>query len=71
MAILRLEKRGDEYVIPVPREVMEMLNLNEGWTVEVSAVKSEHRDASFEEAVDAFVRTEPQHRNTYKALAES
>lgn len=71
MAILRVEKRGDEYVIPIPREIVEIFNLEEGSAVEVSVVETERREGSFEEGVDAFIRTEPQHRNTYKALAES
>jgi hypothetical protein len=50
---------------------MEELGLKEGSAVEVRPVNAEHDEADFHRGIDAFVRTESQHRNTYKALSES
>jgi antitoxin component of MazEF toxin-antitoxin module len=69
--ILRVERRGDEFVIAVPREVVEKLHLLDGGEVDVRPVSREgHRYASVEEALEAFHRTEPQHRESYRKLAE-
>jgi antitoxin component of MazEF toxin-antitoxin module len=63
--ILRVERRGDEYVIPIPVEVVIAMGLKEGDEVTVQRV-----DSGYQRQVDAFLKTEPQHRETYRKLAK-
>jgi antitoxin component of MazEF toxin-antitoxin module len=77
--VMRVERRGDEYCVVLSQQALEALRLSEGAEVEVRPVKtepngatppSEHRYATVEEGLEAFRRTEPLHRNTYRELAK-
>jgi antitoxin component of MazEF toxin-antitoxin module len=73
--VMRVEQRGEEYVVVIPREALEALHLTDGAEVELRPVEAvanadEDRYASVEEGLEAFRRTEPLHRNTYRELAK-
>jgi antitoxin component of MazEF toxin-antitoxin module len=63
--ILRVERRGDEFIIPIPLEGLEAMGLKEGDEVIVQPL-----DGGYQEQVNTFLKTEPLHRDTYRKLAE-
>jgi antitoxin component of MazEF toxin-antitoxin module len=72
---MRVEQRGEEFVVVIPREAVEALHLTNGAEVELRPVdqpetKTRVEYASVEEALESFLRTEPLHRNTYTELAK-
>ena len=76
---MRVQRMGDEYCVVLSVEEIEALHLSDGAEVEVRPVNSEesatnpameHRVATVEEGLEAFRRTEPLHRNTYRELAK-
>jgi len=71
--VMRVERRGDELVIAVSREALEKLRLAEGSEVRVEAVEPAGdtvRYITVDEALAAYRRTEPQHREAYRELAK-
>jgi len=58
----------------LPRQLMDELALEEGSMLELEKVDGSYRmvpaDAEFTRQVEAFLRTEPLHRNTYRELAK-
>jgi hypothetical protein len=70
--VMRVERRGEEYVIPVPRETVEELHLfSVGTEVRVLPVETNAiHYITVEEALAAYRRTEFQHRNAYEKLAK-
>lgn len=70
----RIRKIGNGYGILLPKQVMEEMRLEEGSAL--SIVQDGHTlhlspyDASFSEQLEAFRRTEPRHRNSYRELAK-
>jgi hypothetical protein len=70
--VMRVERRGEEYVIPVPRETVEELHLfSVGAEVRVLPVETNSiRYITVDEALAAYRRTEPQHREAYRELAK-
>ena len=71
---MRVERRGDEYCVVLSREALQALRLAEGAEVEVRPVGAQESDIRYistEEALKAFDKTEPLHRNTYRELAKS
>ncbi|HWB32726.1 MAG TPA: hypothetical protein VG714_06110 [Acidobacteriaceae bacterium] len=71
--VMRVERRGGELVIPVPPEALEQLRLAEGTEVRVEAIEPDKvsvRYISVDEALAAYRRTEPQHREAYRELAK-
>ena len=70
---MRVERRGDEFCIVLSREALEALRLAEGAEVEVrpaGAQESDIRNLSTEEALEAYRKTLPQHREAYRELAK-
>ncbi len=72
---MRVERMGDQYHVVLSAEALERLGLVEGAEVDVRPVTpaasgAEHRYASVEDALEAFRRTEPLHRDTYRELAK-
>jgi antitoxin component of MazEF toxin-antitoxin module len=72
---MRVQRIGDQYCVVLSAEVLEALHLVEGSEVEVRPIISagnedEHRYASVEECLEAFRKTEPLHRETYRELAK-
>ena len=73
---MRVQRMGDQYCVVLSAEELAGLNLAEGAEVEVrpvgtGATEAGYRYASVEESLEAFRKTEPLHRETYKALAKS
>jgi antitoxin component of MazEF toxin-antitoxin module len=70
---MRVERRGDEYCVVLSREALEGLRLAEGAEVEVRPVGAQEngiRYISTEEALEAYRKTLPQHREAYRELAK-
>lgn len=74
--VLRLERRGNEYVIPVPAEALAELHLMEGAAVDVRATddtaqqESMIRPLSVQETLQTYRDTLPQHIEAYRELAK-
>ncbi|MFZ0911841.1 MAG: AbrB/MazE/SpoVT family DNA-binding domain-containing protein [Candidatus Korobacteraceae bacterium] len=70
----KLRKIGNGYGVLLPKQVIERLRLTEGSVLslaETSAgIELSPFDADFSEQVEAFRRTEPRHRNSYRELAK-
>ncbi|MGA3054955.1 MAG: AbrB/MazE/SpoVT family DNA-binding domain-containing protein [Candidatus Korobacteraceae bacterium] len=70
----KLRKIGNGYGVLLPKHVIERLRLTEGSVLslaETSAgIELSPFDADFSEQVEAFRRTEPRHRNSYRELAK-
>ena len=70
---MRVERRGDEYCVVLSREALEGLRLAEGAEVEVRPAGAQEngiRYISTEEALEAYRKTLPQHREAYRELAK-
>jgi antitoxin component of MazEF toxin-antitoxin module len=71
---LKVRKVGNGYGVLLPKQFMEELALEEGSLLGVEKVDGTYRlvpaDAEFTRQVEAFLRTEPLHRNTYRELAK-
>ena len=71
---MRVQHVDGEYRVVLSPEAMEILKLREGAPVDVvpvaEPVPSEHRYMTVEEAVAAFRKIEPAHRNTFRELAK-
>jgi antitoxin component of MazEF toxin-antitoxin module len=70
---MRVERRGDEYCVVLSREALEALRLAEGAEVEVHPVGAQESDIRYistEEALEAYRKTLPQHREAYRELAK-
>jgi len=70
----KLRRIGNGLGVLLPKEVIEHLRLTEGSTLTISETDSGIQlspfDADFSAQVDAFRRTEPRHRNSYRELAK-
>jgi antitoxin MazE len=74
---LKIRKIGNGYGVLLPKQLLEELSLEEGSLLElekVAGAKSVYQmtpvDSQFTAQVEAFLRTEPFHRNTYRELAK-
>ena len=70
---IRVERRGDEYCVVLSAEALEALRLTEGTEVEVRPAGAQEngiRYISTEEALEAYRKTLPQHREAYRELAK-
>ena len=70
---LRVQRMGDQYCVVLSAEALEALRLAEGAEVEVRPVgahESDIRYISTEEALEAYRKTLPQHREAYRELAK-
>jgi antitoxin component of MazEF toxin-antitoxin module len=71
---LKVRKIGNGYGVLFPKQLMEDMHAEEGSLIEVSKVEGGHimvpADAEFTRQVEAFLRTENLHRNTYRELAK-
>jgi putative addiction module antidote len=70
----KLRKIGNGYGVLLPKQVIERLRLTEGSVLSLAetsgGIELSPFDASFFEQVEAFRRTEPRHRNSYRELAK-
>jgi antitoxin component of MazEF toxin-antitoxin module len=71
---LKLRKIGNGYGVLFPKQLIEEMRADEGTLIEVTKVDGGHMmtpaDAEFTRQVEAFLRTEHLHRNTYRELAK-
>jgi putative addiction module antidote len=70
----KLRKIGNGYGVLLPKQVIERLRLTEGSVLSLAetsgGIELSPFDANFSEQVEAFRRTEPRHRNSYRELAK-
>jgi len=70
----KLRKIGNGYGVLLPRQLIETLRLSEGDVLTLtgtgSGIELSPFDADFSAQVEAFRRTEPRHRNSYRELAK-
>ena len=71
---LKVRKIGNGYGVLFPKQLMDEMALQEGSRLEVTRVEGviqmSPTDAHFTRQVEAFLRTEKLHRNTYRELAK-
>jgi antitoxin component of MazEF toxin-antitoxin module len=71
---LKVRKIGNGYGVLLPKQLLEEMALQDGSLVDLDKVGSVFQltpvDEEFSRQVEAFLRTEPQHRNTYRELAK-
>jgi antitoxin component of MazEF toxin-antitoxin module len=71
---IKVRKIGNGYGVLLPKQLLEELALEEGSLLELEKVDGTYRmvpvDDEFTRQVEAFLRTEPLHRNTYRELAK-
>ncbi|MGA2690318.1 MAG: AbrB/MazE/SpoVT family DNA-binding domain-containing protein [Candidatus Korobacteraceae bacterium] len=70
----KLRKIGNGLGILLPKDVIARLSVEEGSTLTISdteaGIELSPFDADFSAQVEAFRRTEPRHRNSYRELAK-
>ena len=70
----KVRRIGNGYGVLLPKEAIERLRVEEGSTLTISetdaGIELSPFDAEFSAQVEAFRRTEPRHRNTYRELAK-
>ena len=71
---LKVRKIGNGYGVLLPKQLMEEMALMEGSMLSVEqaagVITMKPADDEFTRQVEAFLRTEPQHRNSYRELAK-
>ncbi len=71
---LKVRKIGNGHGVLLPKQLLDELALAEGSLLTVEKVDGTYRmvpaDEQFTRQVEAFLRTEPLHRNTYRELAK-
>jgi putative addiction module antidote len=71
---LKVRKIGNGYGVLLPKQLLEEMALQEGSLVDVDKIGTVFQltpvDEEFTRQVEAFLRTEPQHRSTYRELAK-
>jgi antitoxin component of MazEF toxin-antitoxin module len=71
---LKVRKIGNGFGVLLPKQLLEEMALQEGSLVDVDKVGPVYQltpvDVEFTQQVEAFLRAEPLHRNTYRELAK-
>jgi antitoxin component of MazEF toxin-antitoxin module len=70
---MRIERMGDQYCVVLSAEALKRLRLAEGAEVKVLPVGMQESDIHYistEEALEAYRKTLPQHREAYRELAK-
>lgn len=71
---LKVRKIGNGYGVLLPKQLLDELALEEGAMLNLNKVDGVYQmkpiDSEFTEQVEAFLRTEARHRNTYRELAK-
>ena len=71
---LKVRKIGNGYGVLLPKQLLDELALEEGSMLQVDKVNGTYQmvpaDDEFTRQVEAFLRTEPLHKNTYRELAK-
>ncbi len=70
--VARVQKTAEGFIVPLTAEMVEVLRIEAGSTVELRPVDQEEgiRYCTLNEALEAFERTLPHHEQTYRALAK-
>lgn len=70
----KVRRIGNGFGVLLPKHLMEELALKEGSLLDLEKVDGTYRikplDEEFSRQVEAFLRTEALHRNTYRELAK-
>jgi antitoxin MazE len=71
---VKLRKIGNGYGVLLPKQFLDDAGLEEGSMINVEKVGDVYQmkpvDEEFSRQVEAFLRSEPRHRNTYRELAK-
>jgi antitoxin component of MazEF toxin-antitoxin module len=71
---LKVRKVGNGFGVLLPKQFLEEAGLEEGALLSLERVGGAYQlkpvDEEFTRQVEAFLRTEPDHRNTYRELAK-
>jgi antitoxin MazE len=71
---LKVRKIGNGYGVLLPKQLLEEMALEEGAMIHVEKIGNVYQmspsDEQFTRQVEAFLRSEPRHRNTYRELAK-
>jgi antitoxin MazE len=71
---LKVRRIGNGYGVLLPKQLLDEMALQEGALLQVEKVAGVYQmtpvDSQFTAQVEAFLRTEPLHRNTYRELAK-
>ncbi|QHN01979.1 AbrB/MazE/SpoVT family DNA-binding domain-containing protein [Granulicella sp. WH15] len=71
---LKIRKIGNGYGVLFPKQLLDEMVLQEGSLLEVETVKGTIQmtpsDEQFTRQVEAFLKTEARHRDTYRELAK-
>ena len=71
---LKVRKIGNGYGVLLPKQLLDEMALEEGALIQVEKAGNVYQllpsDAQFTRQVEAFLRSEPRHRNTYRELAK-
>ena len=71
---LKVRQFGNGYGVLLPKQLLEEMHVVENSILSVEKVNGVYQmtpvDEQFSRQVEAFLRTEPLHRNTYRELAK-
>ncbi len=71
---IKVRKIGNEYGVILPKQMLESLALQEGSVLDVettgNVIQMTPADEQFTRQVEAFLKSEPFHRNTCRELAK-
>ena len=71
---LKVRKIGNGYGVLLPKQLLDEMALEEGAMIQVEKVGNVYQltpsDEQFTRQVEAFLRSEPRHHNTYRELAK-
>jgi antitoxin component of MazEF toxin-antitoxin module len=71
---VKVRKIGNGYGVLLPKQFLDEAGLEEGAMINIEKVDGVYQmkpaDDEFTRQVEAFLRTEPLHRNTYRELAK-
>ncbi len=71
---MKVRKIGNGYGVLLPKQFLEETGLEEGAMLSMEKVAGVYQmkpvDEQFTRQVEAFLRSEPEHRNTYRELAK-
>jgi len=71
---LKVRKIGNGYGVLLPKQLLEEMRVAENSVLNVEKVEGVYQmtplDGQFSRQVEAFLRTEPLHRNSYRELAK-
>ena len=71
---LKVRKIGNGYGVLLPKQLLDEMALVEGAMIQVEKIDNVYQmtpvDDQFTRQVEAFLKSEPRHRNTYRELAK-